>query len=107
MGDTGRLRRGEQVTVKLHKENLYKIMKQNNLNASSLAKKINYSRGGLSRILNEHRNPSSKFINGVLEAFPKYDFKYFFILDTVSPNRNTSDKNTVWFKFYLLKKDNR
>ncbi len=67
--------------ILLNVDNLKKVMDKENLNQSSLSKKMGLSRACVNRhITGSRRYPSAKFIGAIRKTFPEYSFEYFFTL---------------------------
>jgi len=74
--------------VELNIEALKKLMKEQNLSESKFAKKIGVTRSCVNRILKGERQPSFKFISGLIFAFPQHHIEQFF-LKRPSPKSDT------------------
>jgi len=65
--------------MKINKNEILIILKQNNWNLSDFARELGVSRGTVSRIMNEQRRPGSTFIGAFSKRFPREIInKYFF-----------------------------
>lgn len=61
------------------------LMMENNLNQSSLARKMGLSRACINRYMNGSRvKPSSKVIDGFSRAFPHHSLTHYFFTPSVT-----------------------
>ena len=76
---------------------LKKILKNQSINASEFAKKINVQRSSISHILNGRNKPSLEIVTKICKEFPEIDIEWLIFgknKENLTPTNNEKNNNS-------------